>query len=132
MNRLTGKIESIETSGSLSVVNLSVGSANMKSIVTETPETAEYLEVGKNVDVLFKETEVIIGKGTEHAISLRNRLICKIEKIEKGDLLGKLTLKHEEGTIMSVITANAVHNLGLEIGETVTALIKTNEIMLAG
>ena len=62
MNSLKGVIEQVEVNGNLSLVNLKVGECNFKSIVIETPETAEYLRIGNTVDVLFKETEALLQK----------------------------------------------------------------------
>ena len=131
MNTLRGTISSIETKGNLSLVKVQVGDSKLTSIIIETPQSATYLFEGNELNVLFKETEVVIGKGKEIPISLQNRLICKVENIEVGALLGKLTLQHPKGTIRSVITANAIRQLNIKIGDEVTALIKTNEVMLS-
>ena len=63
MNLLTGVIEHIDISGNLSLIGIKVGECQFKSIVVETPKTVDYLIVGGPVNVMFKETEVIIGIG---------------------------------------------------------------------
>ena len=103
----------------------------MKSIVIETPASCSYLAKGKSVNVLFKETEVVIGKGNNLAISLQNRLTCTIKHIEKGVLLTKLTLATQNTEIFSIITTDAVTQLDLKVGEQVVAMVKTNEVMLS-
>jgi molybdopterin-binding protein len=131
MNSLKGKIEHIDISGNLSLVGIKVGDCQFKSIVVETPETVDYLRVGGTVDVLFKETEVIIGIGDNMQISLRNKMISTITSIEKGKLLAKLVLQTNAGEVISIITSNAVENLNLKEGLQVMAMVKTNEILLA-
>ena len=81
--------------------------------------------------MIFKESEVFIGKGIDHQISLQNKLVGTITTIAKGELLSKLVLDTTVGTITSIITANAVDQLQLIEGETVTAMIKTSEMMLS-
>ena len=131
MNSLKGEIEHIDISGNLSLVGIKVGDCQFKSIVVETPESVDYLRVGGAVDVLFKETEVIIGIGDNMQISLRNKMISTITSIEKGKLLAKLVLQTNAGEVISIITSNAVENLNLKEGLQVMAMVKTNEILLA-
>ena len=131
MNSLTGEIEQLNISGNLTLVGIKVGECHFKSIVVETPETVDYLRVGNKVNVLFKETEVIIGIGEDMKISLRNKMISTISSIEKGKLLAKLVMQTNAGEIISIITSNAVENLNLKEGTKVMAMVKTNEILLA-
>jgi molybdate transport system regulatory protein len=131
MNCLQGIIESLNVFENLTLTTIKVNNVLMKSIVIETPETCPYLVEGKLVKVLFKETEVVIGKGDNLAISLQNRFDCTIKHIEKGVLLSKLTLNSQGSEIFSIITSNAVKQLELEIGSNVLAMIKTNEVMLS-
>lgn len=130
MNELNGKIIDTQVEGNLSLVHIGTHSEMITAIVLETPRTAAYLETGRSVRVLFKETEVIIAKeiGT---ISLRNRLPCTIKKVESGKLLSRLVLAYHEYELVSIVTTGAVKDLQLEEGMAVVALIKTNEIMLA-
>ncbi|WP_282088959.1 TOBE domain-containing protein [Aquimarina algiphila] len=131
MNILKGKIIAVKTNGNLSLVEIDVDNISFKTIVVETPDTASYLTKGNIVKVIFKETEVIIGKGVEHAVSMQNKIVGKILTIENGELLSKLTIDIGIGNIVSIITTNAVQELRLQVDEKITAMIKTNEIMLS-
>ncbi|MDN5200111.1 TOBE domain-containing protein [Fulvivirgaceae bacterium BMA10] len=131
MNILKGEITEIESQGNLSLVKIQVGQTVLKSIVIETPATSNYLTRGNPVNVLFKETEVVIGKDINGHISLQNQLLCTINAIEKGKLLSKLTLEYNSEKIISIITTGAVDQLSLQKGDTVMAMVKTNEIMLS-
>ncbi len=131
MNSLQGEIIQVDISGNLSLVGIKVGECHFKSIIIETPDTVDYLHIGGCVEVLFKETEVIIATGENLQISLRNKMISTITSIDKGLLLTKLVLQTNAGEIISIITSNAVDNLNLTEGKQVTAMVKTNEIILA-
>ncbi len=131
MNVLTGQIETITIKGSLSLVRVVVAHIPLTAIVIDTPESAPYLEPGNEINVIFKETEVIIGKGKEHQISLQNRIPGTVQAIEAGELLSRVVVNTPAGEIVSVITANAVAQLTLTVGSEVTAMIKTNEIMVS-
>lgn len=130
MNIIKGQIASIKTSGSLSIVEVTAGENKFKTIVIDTSETAEYLQTGNNVKLLFKETEVAIGIGDLSNISLQNRIAGTIKKLEIGDLQAKITLETEVGIVKSIITADAAQQLNLKEGMVAKALIKTNEVML--
>ncbi len=131
LNSIKGVIQQIQTSGSLSLVSVEVSpELLLKAIVIETPASAAYLRLGGSIKVLFKETEVIIGTENVVGISLQNRIPSTIQTIEQGALISKLTLKSELGNIASIISTNAVQTLALEVGTSVLAMIKLNEIML--
>lgn len=131
MNSLSGKIKDITTEGDLSLVKIEVRDIEFKSIVVEKPQTTTYLKIGNQVNILFKETEVIVGHPSTDNISLQNRILCRIIDIKKGKLLSELQLSFDKLLVRAIITSNAVDQLDLQTGKEVLALIKTNEIMLS-
>lgn len=131
MNVLKGIIEKISVSGSLTLLGIKVKDIPMSAIVIDTPETAPYLKPKAHITVVFKETEVIIAKGNTDQISMRNKFKGIISVVESKELLSKLTIDTSVGKITSIITTNAVNQLELEKGIEVTAMVKTNEIMLS-
>ena len=131
MNSLSGLINQIEVNGSLSLVSIKVGECDFKSIVVETPETAEFLRIDGPINVLFKETEVIISTDSDPQISLRNKMVATIKAIDKGKLLSKITMETNAGKVISIITTNAVKQLNLVEGGQVLAMVKTNEVLLS-
>jgi molybdopterin-binding protein len=131
MNVLTGKISAIQQCHDLSLVSIECASITLTSIIIETPETADYLKIGNAIDVVFKETELIISRKGEQLISLQNKIPSTILKINKGKLLSSITLAFKGFELNSIITSNAVNSLELEEGMEVIAMVKTNEMMLA-
>lgn len=131
MNILSGNIKSITTSGELSLIQVECNALLLSAILIDTPETAPYLRQEQPVKVMFKETEVVLGKGTDFQISLQNRLEGTIMSIEKGTLLSKVILSTDCGNITSIITSRAIDQLELTTGSVATAMVKTNEIMLS-
>ena len=131
MNVFSGNIEAINVNGELSIVTIKVDSISFTAIVIDTPKTASYLVVGNPIKVVFKETEVIIGIGSVEGISLRNKLFGKVISIESDNLLSKLVIQTDIGNVTSIITANSVKRLKIEIGTEVCGMVKTNEILLS-
>ena len=131
MNILKGKISSIKVNGDLSIVKVDIGKTIFSTILIDTPDTASYLKLENEVSVIFKETEVILGVGDMSGISLRNKLVGKVISIESDRLLSKVTIDTDLGPITSIITSNAVTQLKIVVGLEVSAMIKTNELMLS-
>ena len=132
MNKLKGSIGNVEVSGSLSMVTISIGnSTSFKSIVIETPETAPYLQDGKPVNIIFKETEVILAKGNPEGISLINRIPAEVKDIKAGEILCEVNLTTEAGPVSAILSRHAVDLLSLKKGDLVTAMVKLNEIMIS-
>jgi molybdopterin-binding protein len=130
MNVLTGTITDIHTEGNLSLVAMVAGDLPLHSIVIDTPAQNPWLSPGKNVQILFKETETMIARDWHGGISVRNRIPCRIDSVETGVLLCVVKMRWRDQEIGSIITANAARELGLKAGDEVLALVKTNEISL--
>ncbi|WP_051621325.1 molybdopterin-binding protein [Leeuwenhoekiella sp. MAR_2009_132] len=131
MNKLHGHIHALEVSGNLTIVEVAVTSELfLKAIVIDTPQTADYLQKGHKVSLVFKETEVIIGIGEQSNVSLQNQLPATILGIEKGKLLSKIKLSTTAGALTSIISTAAVMKLNLAVSSEVVAMVKLNEVML--
>lgn len=131
MNIFSGQITNIESNGHLSLVDVNVQNVHFTSVVIETPDTSSFLKVGHEIKVMFKETEVSLSKERNRKISLQNKLVCEVLKVNQGAILATVTMKHPIGELESVVTARAIRQLNLSEGDEVLAMIKTNEIMLS-
>lgn len=132
MNSFKGNICHINTKGNLSIVAIRVNNEIViKSIVLETPKTASFLVVNNEIEVLFKETEVILSIDLNSKNSVQNRILGTIKHIEKGALLSKVTLDTSAGELTTIISTDAITDLNLKLNLKVIALIKLNEIMLS-
>ncbi len=63
-------------------------------------------------------------------ISARNKLVGAVEEIVLGTVTAKVSVRVGENLIESVITRQSVEEMGIKVGDTVTALIKSTEVML--
>ncbi len=130
MNTLPGVIQKISTQGQFALMDIDVSGTMFKCIMTETPDSS-FLAIGKSVQVLFKETEVVIALPGDHPISLQNKLSCRITEIEKGSLLCRLTLDFMGHRVISIVTRAAAEQLHLKPQDQILAMIKTNEVILS-
>lgn len=63
-------------------------------------------------------------------ISGRNQLVGRIVELKVSGLMAQVKLSIGGQVITSIITADAVREMGLKVGETAAALIKSTEVMI--
>ena len=130
MNKLSGKITRIQQSGAILLVDVDVDGHGFSAMLIESATHPEWLQEGNLIDLVFKETEVSLAKNLSGMISMRNRMKCTVQHIERGELLSKVSLQFQKYTVTSAITTRSVDSLQLSIGDEVEALVKANEVSL--
>ena len=132
MNSLPARIKTIDTSEGISLVTLELDAENsVQSIILETPNSADYLSIGNELQILFKETEVSLITNEDIRISTKNIIKGHVETIEAGELLCTVTMRISCGSISAIVVREALENMQLSPGDAVKAIVKTNEIMLS-
>jgi molybdate transport system regulatory protein len=130
MNKLTGIITQIQQSGAILLVDVDIDGQGFSALLIESATQPQWLQKGNTIDLVFKETEVSLAKGLSGLISMRNRMMCNVLQVERGELLSKITLQFQKHTIVSAITTRAVDSLQISVGDEIEALVKANEISL--
>lgn len=114
----------------MSLVDVAVGETMFDATLLETHTHMGYLQVGRDVMLLFKETEVSLAKNLQGEISLRNRFSVTVHHIKRGDIMSAVSLDFMGQVLTSVITTRGLDRLQLVVGEQIEALVKANEIAL--
>ncbi len=132
MNRLQGEISNIEADEHLIRVEIRVAGTTLYALILNLgPNAGYHPTMNKPCSILFKESEVsICVEGAQH-ISISNRLPCIVRDVEKEKILSRLKLQCYEEIIFATLSTSQLDRLDVEIGDTVTALVKENEVMLA-
>jgi molybdopterin-binding protein len=63
-------------------------------------------------------------------LSARNRLEGKVVEIQLGSVMAHVVLRAGENLIESVITRRSADEMKLKVGDKVSAVIKSTEVML--
>ena len=63
-------------------------------------------------------------------LSARNRLEGKVVEIEVGDIVVHVVVRVGDNVIESVITKRSAEEMKLKVGDTVSAVIKSTEVIL--
>lgn len=64
-------------------------------------------------------------------LSARNKLPGVIERVEVDGLTAKVTIRVGDNCLVAVITREAVEDMELRVGDSVSAVIKSSSVMLA-
>jgi molybdate transport system regulatory protein len=128
MNRLPGRIASVEVCGSVALVDITVGERRYTATLLGMGEQVAAWHAGRPVTLLFRETEVALAKNLSGLISLRNRMKGIVTALEHGHLLSRVSFAVDGHVISSVITSRSLAMLGLAVGDEVEGLVKANEM----
>jgi molybdopterin-binding protein len=64
-------------------------------------------------------------------ISARNQLKGKVKEVKRGSVMAEVVVTLPDGQeIVSAITLGSVQALNLQVGDDVTAIIKSTEVMI--
>jgi molybdate transport system regulatory protein len=130
MNQLKGIVTNIQCTDGIMLVDSDVLGQNFSALMIASSEQNEWLRVGNTIDIIFKETEVSLGKNITGKLSFRNKLSCIVKSVNRGEILSVIELKYFDSIIKSAITTRSVDCLDIQIDDNIIAFIKTNEIIL--
>jgi len=90
----------------------------------------EYKRVEDYVGEILGDQEYWEAAGLK--ISARNRLKGVVKSVEKGDVIAKVKLEVKvPAVITALISREAVEDLNIKVGDSVEAVIKATEVMIA-
>lgn len=127
MNRVPAIITKVEKHESLCFMEFDASGIPLSMLLFDLKPS---FTPGRHVQVLFKETEVVLGKQLCGEISFSNRFQAVVTAIRRGDILADVTLRCGAGEFCSIITRRAVERLGLIENDEVTVMIKASQISL--
>ncbi|DAB40071.1 MAG TPA: molybdenum-pterin-binding protein [Sulfurovum sp. UBA12169] len=128
MNVLHGKIKQIQTVNELSKIEIDLKGHTFVSLVIDIDSFGD-IAIGKEIKVLFKEAEVIIGTN-ESIVSASNAFVSTVKKINQGEILSEVFFDFEGNDIISIITASSLQRLQIQTGKEFLWFVKANEVTL--
>jgi molybdopterin-binding protein len=87
-------------------------------------------ELDKFLHLQSQRSSVETRRPNFRQISGRNQLAGRITEIKMDGLIAQVTLSIGGQKITSIITADAVREMRLKVGDTAAALIKSTEVMI--
>lgn len=131
-NQIPGTVTSITPGEALATVKVRLdGGQDLTSAITLDAVQELGLATGSVVNALVKSTEVALATGSVEGLSIRNRLPGTVSGLATGAAMASVKVSVAGGELTAAITKDAVDDLGLTVGSSVTALIKSTEVSLA-
>lgn len=130
MNQLKGMIIDVNASDAISLIGVDVEGDRFSALVLEGKLSAQPYEINQRVTMLFKETEVGIGKNLSGMMSLRNRFKGTITSVDQGAILTKVTIAYKTFCIQSIIATQSALHMELKVHDAIEWLVKSNEVTL--
>lgn len=127
-----GRIRKMEVSCGKPVLETRVGGSTGGSSRLTSEGASLFREFRSTRKYLFNALDDRESAGNVgYKLSARNRVVVKILKIEKGDITSMIKLSSRAPVALtSIISNEAVEDLGLKEGEEVEAIVKSTEVMI--
>ncbi|MFH9554111.1 molybdopterin-binding protein [Streptomyces sp. NPDC017435] len=131
-NQLPGTVTAVRLGEVMATVKIHLdGGQDLTAAVTLEAVRELAVTTGTAVRALVKSTEVSLATGRVDGLSIRNQLAGAITGLVTGDVMASVKISLDGAELTSVITKEAVADLGLFVGSDVIALIKATEVSLA-
>jgi molybdopterin-binding protein len=130
MNSLRGIIVSVESSQFVSLVEVSSAGDHFCAHALETPEVADYLRPGVEVELVFKENATLLGRDLSGLLSARNRGRGTVKQMKRNQLFTHVALDFKGSEVTATLTTTSCERMGLQEGVEVEWLVKTHDMGL--
>lgn len=130
-NQISGRVEYIEQEKVNASIFIKLKSGyTIVSVITKSAVGSLSLSVGDEVTAIFKSSSVLLTKDLTLNISARNKFQGEVIKITKGEINSEVMIDIGGDTIAAVITTESVKSLGIKVGDNLSAVIKSSDVMI--
>ena len=132
-NLFAGKIVSLTRGQVMGEVVLDIGHGDTIVALVSNQSTKNLgLRLGSNVYALIQSSSIIITKESGFKSSARNHLVGKVSRLDFSGVGGEVGVQLEGGKVVSaVVTSESAQNMDIHIGDSVSALFKATQVILA-
>ena len=114
-----------------SVVIKPDGGENIVSTISKSSVEKLAISLGDKVTAIIKASNVILSTTSDLSISARNKISGKIVHIKDGAVNCDVEIDIGSSNILaSVITVDSKNRLGLDVGQRITAIIKSSDVII--
>jgi len=131
-NKIHGVVEDIKQDKVNASIYIKLKSGyTLVSVITNGAIDNLEIEIGDEVVGIFKSSSVLLTTDGDLNISARNKLKGTISDISFGDINCEVVIDiGNADKIVSVITKKSIEQLHLEVGHSVSAIIKSSDVMI--
>jgi molybdate transport system regulatory protein len=129
-NRIDGTVADMKKGTATTSVRLKTNLGEVTLVITSSSVEELALTVDDRVSALFREVDVMLMTGSG-AISTGNRFSGRILDIKRGGVTVELALDlGKEQRIVAVVARTAAEEMGLGLGQSVTACVREGDLIL--
>jgi len=128
-----GRIRKMESSTGVRIMSAQSGGATGGGSSLTPEGLALFREFRRTRKYLFNALDEMEAAGNvRYKLSARNLVGAKVLEVERGDITSKITMTSKAPVrLTSIISNEAVDDLGLKVGDEVEAIVKSTEVMVA-
>ncbi|MDA5280881.1 TOBE domain-containing protein [Streptomyces sp. Isolate_45] len=131
-NQIAGTVTAVTAGEAMATVKVRLqGGQDITAAITVDAVKDLGIAEGSAVKALVKSTEVALATGPVEGLSIRNQIAGTVTDIASGGAMSSVKVDVEGGALTAAITKDAVEDLGLAVGSSVVALIKSTEVSLS-
>ncbi len=133
-NKFWGKVSAIHPGGVHDEIELQLDSGEtVVATITKASTQRLGLTVGKEACAIIKASLLILTEETDDILlSTRNQFTGRVVKFTRGFVNGDVTLELPGGSeITAIISLDGVNRLKIKQGQTLTAMVKASNVVLA-
>jgi molybdate transport system regulatory protein len=131
-NQFPGTVTAVTPGEAMATVKVRLDSGqDLTAAITVDAVDDLGLTVGRAVTALVKSTEVALATAPVAGLSIRNQFPGTVADIASGAAMSAVKVSVTAGEITAAITRESATELGLAVGSSVTALIKSTDVALA-
>ena len=130
MNVLNGCVEFVSDNGCVSIVGVRVGGSLLKSIVINDSGDACFHAIGAEVELLFNESELFVGKSVCGCLCVGNEIPCRVESIDTGKVFTNLGINMDGNLVYSLVENQVFQSANIMLQDRVMVYIKMTDIFI--
>ncbi len=124
MNTLKATITAVTASEHLSILSVAVANEPFHLLLAEASDA----QIGADVTLAFKETEIILSKNV--TATSANCARATVQKIENGIVLSQITLTYHDTNLIALVPTLTFNTLAIGEGDEIHWMVQPSEISL--
>ena len=127
MNYIRAIVDKRESCDNINIVSFITDEQSLSMI---SLELSEQIKHGVKVLLGVKSTNIALAKNLTGFLSVSNQLKVKIDSLTMGELLCSVKFEFADELQESIITKTSAERMQLQVGDEITALIKSSDLSI--
>ena len=128
MNTIKASITEIKRHQNVSALSFDALGSTMNMVALELDDT---LQIGREVILTAKATNISLAKEIESQMSISNQLQGVVQELTNGIILCSVKVRVQSTLLESIITQNSAVKMDIKVGDKIIVLIKASDVSIA-